>query len=80
MGDPIRLRDTYTDIGAFLEKNKASYDGFVFTGNPELAENAGLIAAHPKKFFSGRIECCLLENPVLTPDAQALFRRRSTNR
>lgn len=78
MGDPIRLRDTYADIGAFLEKNKASYDGFVFTGNPELAENAGLVAPHPQKFFSGRIECSLLENPVLSPEAQAQYRRRST--
>ena len=41
-GDPARLRDTYEDVGSFLEAAAADgYRGFVLTGNPELAEAAG---------------------------------------
>ncbi len=80
MGDPLRLRDTYTGMGVFLQKHKASYDGFIFTGNPELAENSGLESGHPQTFYSGRIECSLLENPTLKPEDEARFLRRSAVR
>jgi putative N6-adenine-specific DNA methylase len=80
IGDPIRLRDTYAGMGVFLQQNKAAYDGFIFTGNPELAENSGLVAGHSKTFYSGRIECHLLENPTLQPEAEAQFLRRSAKR
>ena len=80
MGDPVRLRDTYLDIGGFLETHAAAYDGFVFTGNPELAEAAGLRTERMQTFYSGRIACALLENPRLTPEALAQFRRRDARR
>ena len=79
LGDPVHLRNTYADMGAFLEKNRESYDGFIFTGNPELTASAGLVASHSQTFFSGRIECKLLEKPTLTPEAMSLFRRRNLN-
>jgi putative N6-adenine-specific DNA methylase len=80
MGDPLRLRDTYTGMGIFLQQHKASYDGFIFTGNPELAENSGLESGHPQTFYSGRIECSLLENPTVKPEDEARFLRRSAVR
>lgn len=78
MGDPMLLRDTYADIGVFLEDNASSYDGFIFTGSPEIAEIAGIVAEDRGSFYSGRIECRLLANPALTPDARAMYRRRSS--
>ncbi len=80
MGDPVRLRGTYLDIGGFLESHAGAYDGYVFTGNPELAEAVGLTSPNAQTFYSGRIECKLLENPRLTPEALAQFRRRDARR
>ncbi|MGI5869662.1 MAG: THUMP domain-containing class I SAM-dependent RNA methyltransferase [Kiritimatiellia bacterium] len=80
MGDPVRLRNTYLDIGGFLEAHADAYDGFVFTGNPDLAEDAGLTAADRETFYSGKIECKLLKNPRLSPEALAQFRRRDARR
>ncbi len=77
IGDPVRLRDTYEDIGGFLAAAKEDgYDGYVFTGNPELADSAGLVSARTRSFFSGELECLLLENPELTPEAKRRFERR----
>lgn len=80
MGDPARLRIIYLDIGGFLEKHADAYDGFIFTGNPELAEDIGLISQDAQTFYSGRIECKLLAKPRLTPEALARFRRRDAKR
>lgn len=78
IGDPVRLRDTYEDVGAFLAiAADANYDGFVLTGNPDLAEAAGLLCERSRTFFSGALECKFLENPALSPSARRRFSRRN---
>lgn len=78
IGDPVRLRDTYEDVGAFLAlAADANYDGFVLTGNPDLAEAAGLTCDRVRVFYSGALECRLMENPVLSPAARRRFSRRN---
>ena len=77
IGDPARLRDVYEDVGVFLAEAAADgYRGFVFTGNPELAEAAGLRSERSRRFYSGDLACTLLEEPSLDDDA----RRRSARR
>ena len=77
IGDPARLRDTYEDVGAFLESAAADgYRGFVLTGNPELAEAAGLRAARSRRYWSGDLACALLEEPRLDDAARRRFARR----
>ena len=76
MGDHMLLRDTYVDISAFLEDNSNSYDGFIFTGNPEMLDHAGIEAKDCGLFYSGRIECRLYTAPKLTSEARAMYRRR----
>ena len=77
IGDPARLRDTYEDVGAFLEAAAADgYRGFVLTGNPELAEAAGLRAARSRRYWSGDLACLLLEEPRLDDAARRRFSRR----
>ena len=78
IGDPVRLRDTYEDIGAYLAiAAAANHDGFVFTGNPDLADAAGLSSDRRRTFWSGDIECVLLENPSLSAAARRRFSRRN---
>ena len=77
IGDPVRLRDTYEDVGAYLAlAAEANCDGFVFTGNPDLADAAGLSTERRRTFYAGEIECVLLENPALSPAARRRFARR----
>lgn len=77
IGDPTRLRDTYEDVGAFLAAAAADgYRGYVFTGNPELAEAAGLRTARVRRFYSGDLACSLLEEPSLDEAARRRFARR----
>ena len=61
MGDAIKLRSTYADLGAFFKKHSPGYRGYVFTASPELAESVGLQAEKSVPFFSGPLECRLLE-------------------
>ncbi len=76
IGDPIRLRNTYAGMGVFLKQHRETYDGFIFTGNPDLAVDAGLVGERIRTFYSGRIECALIENPAITPEAESAFNRR----
>ena len=81
IGDPTRLRDVYEDVGGFLAlAADANYDGFVITGNPDLADAAGLSADRSRVFFSGALECRFLENPVLSPAARRRLARRNAAR
>ncbi|MBQ9726728.1 MAG: class I SAM-dependent RNA methyltransferase [Kiritimatiellae bacterium] len=77
IGDPARLRDLYEDVGGFLAAAAADgYRGFVFTGNPELADAAGLRAERSRRFYSGDLACTLLEEPALDEAAARRFARR----
>ena len=78
IGDPVRLRDTYEDLGAFLAvAAEAGYGSVVITGNPELAEGAGLSARRVRTVHSGGIECALLFDASLSQAARRRFRRRN---
>lgn len=80
MGDPLRLRDLYAGMGVFIKRHQANYDGFIFTGNEELAAQSGLTPENVQKFYSGHVPCLLLEKPTITPEAEAAFSRRGSIR
>jgi 23S rRNA G2445 N2-methylase RlmL len=61
LGDEIVLEDTYARIGDFLKKKCKGYTGYVFTGNLDLAKKIGLKASRRIEFFTGKIDCRLLE-------------------
>ena len=78
IGDPVRLRDSYEDIGAYLRLAAArGYGSVVITGNPELAQGAGLEAARRRTVGSGGIDCDVMFDPVLSDKALRRFRRRN---
>ena len=63
-----------------MVESDANYDGFVITGNPDLADAAGLSADRSRVFYSGALECRFLENPVLSPAARRRLARRNAAR
>ena len=78
IGDPVRLRDTYEDLGAFLAiAGAAGYGSVVVTGNPELAAGAGLSSGRVRTVDSGGIECSVLFDASLSAAARRRFRRRN---
>ena len=77
IGDPIRLRDIYAGLGVFFKRHRDSFDSFLFTGNPELAREAGLSWENSQTLYNGAIECELITNPSISIDAEVLFRRKN---
>ncbi len=61
LGDEIALEKTYARIGDFMKKKCKGYTGYVFTGNFNLAKKIGLKAKRRIEFYSGKIDCRLLE-------------------
>src|SRR5690606_12734791 len=61
LGETEELAVTYREIGDFMKKNAAGYNGFIFTGNPELAKKVGLKAKKRMEFYNGTIDCRLLQ-------------------
>jgi len=61
MGTMKELESVYRGIGDFFKQNCRGYTGYIFTGNPDLAKKVGLKAGRRVQFFSGAIECRLLE-------------------
>jgi len=61
MGDRDALKDTYRGIGDFFKKRCSGYQGYIFTGNLELAKHVGLRTKRRLPFYNGPIECRLLE-------------------
>jgi putative N6-adenine-specific DNA methylase len=61
MGDETELRETYSRIGDFMKKNCKGYTGYVFTGNLDLAKKIGLKPKRKIEFYTGKIDCRLLE-------------------
>ncbi|HPN73063.1 MAG TPA: class I SAM-dependent RNA methyltransferase [Candidatus Omnitrophota bacterium] len=64
MGDIDRLVHTYKEIGDFFKKKCVGYEGYIFTGNLELSKKVGLAAKKRVPFFSGDIDCRLLEYDI----------------
>jgi putative N6-adenine-specific DNA methylase len=61
LGDETELQQTYARIGDFMKKNCKGYTGYIFTGNLELAKKIGLKASRRLEFYTGKIDCRLLE-------------------
>jgi 23S rRNA G2445 N2-methylase RlmL len=61
MGNAAELGETYGRIGDFFKKRCSGYRGYIFTGNPGLGRKVGLRTRRRLAFFSGGIECRLLE-------------------
>ena len=61
MGEEAELEETYKRIGDFLKKKCRGYTGYIFTGNLNLAKRIGLKASSKIEFYTGRIDCRLLE-------------------
>ena len=61
MGDIKELTVIYKEMGDFFKKKCTGYTGYIFTGNLDLAKKVGLAAKKRVPFFSGDIDCRLLE-------------------
>ena len=61
LGDEFELEGTYARIGDFLKKKCKGYTGYVFTGNFNLAKKIGLKPKRKIEFYTGKIDCRLLE-------------------
>lgn len=59
-GEKGELRRLYGQIGDFLKKKCAGYQGFIFTGNLESAKWVGLRTSRRLTFYNGDIPCRLL--------------------
>jgi len=61
LGDEKVLEETYAAIGDFMKQSCKGYTGYIFTGNLDLAKKIGLKAKRRVEFYSGQIDCRLLE-------------------
>lgn len=61
MGDEAALETTYSRMGDFMKKKCKGYTGYIFTGNLNLAKKIGLKAKRKIEFYTGKIDCRLLE-------------------
>lgn len=61
LGDEEKLRDLYAAIGDFFKKKCIGLDGYVFSGNANLSKFVGLKTSRRTEFYSGKIDCRLLE-------------------
>jgi putative N6-adenine-specific DNA methylase len=61
LGEIDELEETYARIGDFMKQKCKGYQGYVFTGNLDLAKKIGLKAKRRIEFYTGKIDCRLLE-------------------
>ena len=61
LGEEVELEATYKRLGDFLKKNCKGYWGYIFTGNLDLAKKIGLKPKRRIEFYTGKIDCRLLE-------------------
>ncbi|KHJ37156.1 ribosomal RNA large subunit methyltransferase L [Pedobacter glucosidilyticus] len=61
LGIHSKLEATYARIGDFMKKECKGYNGYIFTGNPDLAKKIGLRASRRIEFYNGKLDCRLLE-------------------
>lgn len=66
LGEMAQLQETYGRIGDFMKQRCEGYIGYVFTGNLELAKKIGLKAKRRIEFYTGTIDCRLLEYELYT--------------
>lgn len=61
LGIHTKLEATYKRMGDFMKNSCKGYRGYIFTGNPDLAKKIGLRASRRFEFFSGKLDCRLLQ-------------------
>jgi len=61
LGEAGELKEIYKRIGDFFKKKCQGYEGYLFTGNFDLAKRVGLRTKRRILFYNGPIECRLLE-------------------
>jgi len=61
LGEIEELEEQYGQIGDFMKTHCDGYEGYIFTGNLDLAKKVGLRAKRRIEFYNARIDCRLLE-------------------
>ncbi|WP_017260316.1 THUMP domain-containing class I SAM-dependent RNA methyltransferase [Pedobacter arcticus] len=61
LGVHSKLEATYKRMGDFMKQSCKGYNGYIFTGNPDLAKKIGLRASKRIEFYNGKLDCRLLE-------------------
>ncbi len=61
LGIHSKLEATYKRMGDFMKQSCKGYNGYIFTGNPDLAKKIGLRASKRIEFYNGKLDCRLLE-------------------
>lgn len=61
LGEVDELRPLYRQIGDVFKQRFRGWDGFVFTGSPELSKEVGLKASRRFVLYNGAIECRLFK-------------------
>jgi 23S rRNA G2445 N2-methylase RlmL len=61
LGVHSKLEVTYKRMGDFMKQECKGYNGYIFTGNPDLAKKIGLKASRRIEFYNGKLDCRLLE-------------------
>jgi putative N6-adenine-specific DNA methylase len=61
LGDAQELEFTYSSIGDYMKQKCQGYRGYIFTGNLDLAKKVRLKARRRIEFYSGQLDCRLLE-------------------
>ncbi len=60
LGEVEALKPLYKGLGDLLKQKFKGWEGYIFTGSPDLAKVIGLKAARRHVLFNGPIECRLL--------------------
>ncbi|MCL4639535.1 MULTISPECIES: THUMP domain-containing class I SAM-dependent RNA methyltransferase [Olivibacter] len=60
LGVHTKLEQTYKRMGDFMKQSCKGYNGFIFTGNPDLAKKIGLHTYKRVEFYNGKLDCRLL--------------------
>ena len=61
LGNETELEATYARMGDFLKNKCKGYNGYIFTGNLELAKKIRLKPSRRIEFYNATIDCRLLE-------------------
>ena len=61
LGEIAELEVTYARIGDWFKQKCSGYNGYIFTGNMDLAKKVGLRTSKRIPFFNASIECRLLK-------------------
>jgi 23S rRNA (guanine2445-N2)-methyltransferase / 23S rRNA (guanine2069-N7)-methyltransferase len=61
LGEIKELATLYKQLGDVMKQKFKGWEGYIFTGNPDLAKSVGLKASRRFVLFNGSIECRLLK-------------------